>query len=97
MGKLSFIAGVAVGYVLGARAGRARYEQIKRQAGKAWKSDTVQDKVSAASETVKQQTAPYVADKLGDAVKAVGQAMKDQQKSADKAPDAGTPSQPYSI
>ena len=30
MAKLSFIAGFGAGYVLGARAGRARYEQIRR-------------------------------------------------------------------
>ena len=30
MGKLTFIAGLAAGYVLGARAGRERYEQIRR-------------------------------------------------------------------
>jgi hypothetical protein len=28
--KLSFIAGLGAGYVLGARAGRERYEQIRR-------------------------------------------------------------------
>jgi hypothetical protein len=32
--KLSFIAGFGAGYVLGARAGRERYEQIRR----AWHS-----------------------------------------------------------
>ena len=30
MAKLSFLAGFGVGYVLGARAGRERYEQIVR-------------------------------------------------------------------
>ena len=30
MAKLSFIAGFSAGYVLGARAGRERYEQIRR-------------------------------------------------------------------
>ena len=30
MAKLSFIAGFGTGYVLGARAGRERYEQIRR-------------------------------------------------------------------
>ena len=30
MAKLSFIAGFGAGYVLGARAGRERYEQIRR-------------------------------------------------------------------
>ncbi len=30
MAKLSFLAGFGAGYVLGARAGRGRYEQIRR-------------------------------------------------------------------
>ena len=30
MAKLSFLAGFGAGYVLGARAGRERYEQIRR-------------------------------------------------------------------
>ena len=30
MAKLSFLAGFGAGYVLGSRAGRERYEQIKR-------------------------------------------------------------------
>ncbi|WP_369133514.1 hypothetical protein [Modestobacter sp. I12A-02662] len=30
MAKLSFLAGLGAGYVLGARAGRERYEQIRR-------------------------------------------------------------------
>ncbi len=76
MGKLTFVAGAAVGYVLGARAGRKRYEQIKQQATRLWRSDPVQDRVGSAADTVKQQAAPYVTEKLGDAVKAVGQQMR---------------------
>ena len=68
MGKVSFVVGVGVGYVLGARAGRRRYEQIKAQAGKVWKSDPVQDRVGAAAEAAKTKAAPFVTDKLGDAV-----------------------------
>lgn len=41
-GKIAFVLGAAVGYVLGARAGRERYEQIKRGAEKVWNTDTVQ-------------------------------------------------------
>lgn len=78
MGKLSFVAGVAVGYVLGARAGRKRYEQIKTQATRLWRSDPVQTRVGDATDAVKQQAAPYVTEKLGDAVKAVGTAMRDK-------------------
>ncbi|MEP6851415.1 MAG: hypothetical protein ABJA87_01930 [bacterium] len=40
--KLSFLAGAAVGYVLGARAGRARYESIVRAFHTVTGSQTVQ-------------------------------------------------------
>lgn len=40
--KLSFLLGAGVGYVLGARAGRARYEQIMRMTHKVTGSQTVQ-------------------------------------------------------
>ncbi len=79
MGKLSFIAGVGVGYVLGARAGRKRYEQIKAQASRVWSSEPVQVKVGEATELVKAQAAPFVMDKVGDAVKSVGQVMKERR------------------
>ena len=46
MGKISFLAGGVVGYVLGTRAGEKRYEQIKKQADKAWSNPAVQDKVT---------------------------------------------------
>ncbi|MGY1914051.1 hypothetical protein ABC795_06235 [Blastococcus sp. HT6-30] len=35
MAKLSFVAGFGAGYVLGSRAGRERYEQIRRAWDKA--------------------------------------------------------------
>jgi hypothetical protein len=40
--KLSFLLGAAVGYTLGARAGRERYEQIVAAASKLRSSQTVQ-------------------------------------------------------
>jgi hypothetical protein len=40
--KLSFLLGAAAGYVLGARAGRERYETIVRAARKVSGSQTVQ-------------------------------------------------------
>lgn len=64
MGKISFLAGGAVGYVLGTRAGEKRYEQIKKQADKAWQNPVVQEKVTAATEQVKT-TAPAVAAAVG--------------------------------
>lgn len=53
MKKVWFIIGATAGYILGARAGRERYEQISRQASKAWQSDPVQTRV----EEVKAQAA----------------------------------------
>src|SRR5690625_3803670 len=45
-GKILFIAGGVVGYVLGARAGRQRYEQIVEVAGRVWQSGPVQKQVA---------------------------------------------------
>jgi len=76
MSKAAFVVGAAIGYVLGARAGRKRYEQIKGQASRLWNSDPVQHRVGDATQAVKQQAAPYVTEKLGDAMKSVGQSMR---------------------
>lgn len=82
MGKAAFVVGVAVGYVLGARAGRKRYEQIKTQASRVWNSDPVQHRVGDATEAVKSQAAPYVTEKLGDAMKTVSQSMRNSSVTA---------------
>src|SRR5262245_2849612 len=42
-GKLIFITGVGVGYVLGTRAGREKFDQMVAQARKFWESPTVQE------------------------------------------------------
>ena len=44
-GKLIFITGVGVGYVLGTRAGRERFDQMVAQARRFWESPTVQEAV----------------------------------------------------
>lgn len=50
--KLVLLAGAAVGYVFGTRAGRERYEQIKDGAAKFWKNPQVQEKISDAEHAV---------------------------------------------
>ncbi|MFF2494162.1 hypothetical protein [Agromyces sp. NPDC058064] len=57
-GKVLFVVGLGVGYVLGTRAGRERYEQIKRAAEGVWNTPAVQQGV----DTVKG----FAADKVGD-------------------------------
>ena len=44
-GKAGLVVGLAIGYVLGTRAGRERYEQIKDQWLKVWNMDPVQEQV----------------------------------------------------
>jgi hypothetical protein len=48
MGKLSLGLGLGVGYVLGAQAGRARYEQIKRAAAGVMERPEVQQALERA-------------------------------------------------
>lgn len=44
--KAAFIVGTGVGYVLGTRAGRQRFESIKRWSLAAWRSEPVQSRVT---------------------------------------------------
>ncbi|RLP78821.1 hypothetical protein D9V34_17235 [Mycetocola lacteus] len=44
-GKILFVTGLAAGYVLGTRAGRARYEQIKSGWLSVWNAAPVQNQV----------------------------------------------------
>ena len=51
-GKVLLIVGLGVGYVLGARAGRERYDQIAEAVGKVWKSPRVQKQVDRSMDFV---------------------------------------------
>jgi hypothetical protein len=51
--KLSILVVGAAGYVLGSRAGRERYEQIKRQAQKTWQRPAVQSAVDDVEQAVR--------------------------------------------
>ena len=70
-GKILFGAGIAAGYVLGSRSGRAAYEKLKARASALWESQPVQDKVAAATEAVKEK-APEVSEQLGEAARRAG-------------------------
>ncbi|GAB3546437.1 hypothetical protein GCM10027404_06840 [Arthrobacter tumbae] len=85
--KLVFTAGMAAGYVLGARAGRASYEQIKVKANELWNNPKVQDKVSQASETVKTK-APEVQAQAEQALKKAQSAM---HRNGDQDSSKGSP------
>ena len=65
MNKMLLLVGAGIGYVLGARAGRERYDQIADQANKLWSDPRVQTKV----EEVKAK-APEMAHQVGEQAKA---------------------------
>lgn len=61
--KLGFLAGFALGYYLGAKAGRERYEQIQSWLGDVKQSapfEKAQAAVELGIERVKQQAEPLV-------------------------------------
>jgi hypothetical protein len=67
-GKLVLLIGFGIGYVLGARAGRERYEQIKRAATNFWNSPRVQHQVQNVEDFAREK-APDVVDFLSDNAK----------------------------
>ncbi len=75
-GKLIFIAGAAVGFVLGSRQGRQAYDRLKTKAADVWTDPKVRDNVAKAADLAK--------DKLpgGDKIAAA------TRKAADKADEA---------
>jgi hypothetical protein len=86
-GKILFVAGAALGYVLGARAGRSAYVKIKSQAESLWENPSVQKTVHQAEDFVKEN-APAVGKKLqsaaGDAASAAGSKAKSVASKSDK-------------
>ena len=78
MKKLTLLVAAGAVYVLGSRAGRERYEQIKQQTTKFWNNPTVQDTVDGVQTHAKQagadlgskvaETATDVKDKVADKV-----------------------------
>ena len=66
VGKLTLLIGFGAGYVLGARSGRERYDQIADKAQKLWRDPAVQDKVGQAQQVVQAKSGQ------------VGQAMKEK-------------------
>ena len=71
--KVTFFAGFATGYVLGSRAGRERYEQIRRAAKAFAGNPTVQRATSSlqqqagdALSTARDKAAGAVSDRLHD-------------------------------
>ncbi|MFJ9635294.1 YtxH domain-containing protein [Streptomyces sp. NPDC101178] len=71
--RLTFIAGVALGYVLGTRAGRERYEQLKKSAQRFTENPAVRNAAESAAHSgrdIAGKAYHSVSDKVGDKVPA---------------------------
>jgi SLT domain-containing protein len=55
IGKLKWLVGFGAGYVLGARAGRERYDQIAGKAQEMWSDPRVQAKADQAQQLVMEK------------------------------------------
>ena len=77
MKKLTLLIAFALGYVLGAQAGRQRYDQIVATLDKVRHDPRVQEKAHQAVDVAKAQ-APVVADKVTSAAGAATAAAKDK-------------------
>ncbi|WP_120494356.1 hypothetical protein [Microbacterium phyllosphaerae] len=73
-GKIGLVVGLGVGYVIGTRAGRERYEQIKTQWLKVWNLDPVQEQV--------ERVKGYVGDKAAAVPGAIWTGVQKVVKSA---------------
>lgn len=75
-GKILFVVGLGVGYVLGTRAGRQRYEQIKQAAAGVWNQPAVQQGVATVTDFAKERVGD-LSDTVLDAAKSfIGNATR---------------------
>lgn len=97
--KLSLIIGLAVGYVLGTRAGRERYEQIVAGAESIWNSDPVQKQVA----NVQGLTSKYVPKAVESSFQGLGKVASglagkvlgtESKSPVSKSPESKSPESP---
>ncbi|MGW1914935.1 YtxH domain-containing protein [Streptomyces sp. NPDC002076] len=69
--RLTFVAGLALGYVLGTRAGRERYEQLKKSARRIAQNPAVRNTAETAAQQGRQYAGKAfhtVSHRVGDRV-----------------------------
>ncbi|MFJ6697623.1 YtxH domain-containing protein [Streptomyces sp. NPDC091272] len=69
--RLTFVAGLALGYVFGTRAGRERYEQIRKYAQRVSQNPAVRNTAESAAQSGRQfagKAVHTVTEKVGDKV-----------------------------
>lgn len=88
-GKILLVVGLGVGYVLGSRAGREKYDELVGKVQKFWNDPRVQTQVGNAQDFVKEK-APDVADFLSNTVKKAAPKASTAKTSAARKPAART-------
>jgi hypothetical protein len=78
MGKILFVVGLGVGYVLGARAGRERYEQIRKAAEDVWNQPKVQEGVQTVKDFAMSRAGDVGETVLDGAKKLVSQVKQSE-------------------
>ncbi len=91
-GKLMLVAGAAVGYVLGSRAGHKRYDQIAKAAGNLWNSGSVQRKVQQVEEFAKDKSPAVGGFVAGKVKKAVNKSSSSRKSGGSASDSSGTDS-----
>lgn len=88
-GKILFVVGLGVGYVLGTRAGRERYEQIRAAAEKVWNQPSVQQGVGTVKDFASARVGDLsdtvldgVKNLIGSATKGSGASKQDVNRAA---------------
>jgi hypothetical protein len=76
-GKVTLLAGIGIGYVVGTRAGRQQYEKIKGQAKNVWSNPKVQDAASRA-QSFAAEKAPEVQHKMTETASKVSHAAAEK-------------------
>jgi hypothetical protein len=93
--KVTFLAGFATGYVLGSRAGRARYEQI-RQAARAFARNPA---VQSTASTLQHQAEDALSSAKDKAASSIGSTLQEkrpgwlggtQETTTNRSPSGGT-------
>lgn len=96
MHRLTFVAGLAVGYVLGTASGRERYEQLRTSAQQVTRNPAVRNAAESAAVNGRgmatkafDQVNDRVGHRMPESVSARVQSMRDRRMRADDAWAAG--------
>ncbi|MEV6505840.1 YtxH domain-containing protein [Streptomyces sp. NPDC051642] len=95
--KLTFVVGLALGYVLGTRAGRERYEQLKKSARQVAQNPAVRNTAETAAQQGRQYAgkayhavSEKVGDRVPDSVAARVRSLRDRNANGTTGDDWGT-------